>query len=83
MHVGCSIGIAIAKPNEKEFERVLMDADIALYAAKNNGRNQYKVITDRMRSEFVLKERVSKEIREGIEAKQFVPFFFLTCSYLC
>lgn len=73
--VGCSIGIAIAGPNEKDFERVLMDADIALYAAKNNGRNQYKIITDRMRSEFVLKERVSKEIREGIEAKQFVPFF--------
>ncbi|MDG2014059.1 MAG: EAL domain-containing protein [Pirellulaceae bacterium] len=73
--IGCSIGLAISGPKETDFERVLMDADIALYAAKNNGRNQYQIISDVLRDEFEYKETVTREIREGIEQKQFVPFF--------
>ena len=74
-NIGCSIGLAISNPDEMDFERVLMDADIALYEAKNNGRNQYQIITRQLRGRFEHREQVTKDIRLGIERDEFEPFF--------
>lgn len=37
----CSLGIAVSKGNEKDFSRIYLEADSALYAAKKAGKNQY------------------------------------------
>jgi diguanylate cyclase (GGDEF)-like protein len=74
-NVGCSIGLAISGADESDFERVLMDADIALYEAKNNGRNQFQLINDGLRGRFARREQIYTEIRAGIERGEFVPFF--------
>jgi GGDEF domain-containing protein len=40
LSVGCSIGVALARA-EHTAETFLHDADTALYAAKEQGRNRY------------------------------------------
>ena len=43
-----SIGIACLQPDDQTFEKLLQRADIALYAAKDSGRNRYCVFQPEM-----------------------------------
>ena len=73
--IGCSMGIATSQPGEVDYERVLMDADIALYEAKKKGRNRYQVITEELRKQFEKREEVSEELKKGIANGEFEPYF--------
>ncbi len=46
--VGVSIGVSIAENSDCNGEELTRQADIALYEAKESGRNQYKIFEDRM-----------------------------------
>lgn len=48
--VTCSFGISSYKPGVETFNEVLLQADIALYEAKERGRNQVVVFEEAMRS---------------------------------
>jgi len=73
---GVSIGIAIADAADNDYgERLLIDADIALYRAKSNGRNRYEFFSDALRAEIVRNKRVADDILNGLERREFLPFF--------
>tara|TARA_R110002020_G_scaffold145996_4_gene320429 strand:+ start:10024 stop:12690 length:2667 start_codon:yes stop_codon:yes gene_type:complete len=73
---GVSIGIAIADPREGDCgKRLLIDADIALYRAKSNGRNRYEFFTASLKAEIVRNKRVADDILSGLERKEFRPYF--------
>jgi diguanylate cyclase (GGDEF)-like protein len=40
LEVTCSVGVAVAKTNELDYETLLKRADEALYVAKRSGRNK-------------------------------------------
>lgn len=40
--IGASVGIALSPPSEMSLDRLIHDADVALYEAKNAGRNTYR-----------------------------------------
>ncbi|EPI5810625.1 diguanylate cyclase [Vibrio vulnificus] len=40
MQVGCSIGVKLVGPQEKDMERILKSADTAMYKAKKSGKGQ-------------------------------------------
>ncbi|WP_082208341.1 putative bifunctional diguanylate cyclase/phosphodiesterase [Paenibacillus dauci] len=50
-HVSCSIGVCIALRDGEDPETLLRNADIAMYAAKRLGRNQYHLFTGQLKSE--------------------------------
>ncbi len=56
--VGCSIGIAVHRPGQTS-EVLLQEADIALYRAKQHGRNRAAVYDDGMR--VVARRRLAAE----------------------
>ncbi|GAB4348102.1 MAG: EAL domain-containing protein [Oricola sp.] len=73
---GVSIGIAIADAADTDNgERLLIDADIALYRAKSNGRNRYEFFTDTLRAEIVRNKRVADDILNGLDRQEFLPHF--------
>jgi diguanylate cyclase (GGDEF)-like protein len=43
LEVGCSIGIAFVPPHRPDFESLLHAADMAMYEAKQHGRNTWRV----------------------------------------
>jgi diguanylate cyclase (GGDEF)-like protein len=73
---GVSIGIAIAGAADSDYgERLLIDADIALYRAKSNGRNRYEFFSDQLKAEIIRNKRVADDILNGLERQEFLPHF--------
>ncbi|WEX79118.1 EAL domain-containing protein [Sinorhizobium numidicum] len=72
---GVSIGIAVARGSAVDARKLLVNADIALYRAKKNGRNRHQFFTPMLQAEVVTTKRIADEILEGIERDEFVPWY--------
>ncbi|MCB1460864.1 MAG: EAL domain-containing protein [Nitratireductor sp.] len=73
---GVSIGIAIADLQDNDYgKRLLIDADIALYRAKRNGRNRFEFFSTALKAEIIHNKRVADDILSGLERREFVPYF--------
>ncbi|MDK1384606.1 EAL domain-containing protein [Sinorhizobium sp. 8-89] len=72
---GVSIGVAVARRSTADARKLLVNADIALYRAKESGRNHYQCFTQALQAEVVTNKRIADEILEGIERDQFVPWY--------
>lgn len=70
-----SIGITVA-PDDTENPEVLMkNADLAMYRAKELGRNNYQYYTDEMNVEVLGRLFLENELRLAVESKQFTLYF--------
>ncbi|MBK8084077.1 MAG: EAL domain-containing protein [Devosia sp.] len=72
---GVSIGIASERGLNADPERLLINADIALYRAKSRGRNRLEFFTDALQAEVIRTKRVADEILHALETDQFLPFY--------
>ena len=74
--IGVSIGIAMADTSLNDYGRhLLVDADIALYRAKRNGRNRFEFFSDTLKLEIVRNKQVADDMLSGLERQEFLPFF--------
>lgn len=72
---GVSIGVAVGEGPEIDARKLLVNADIALYRAKEAGRNRYQFFTETLQAEVVTAKRIADEILEGIERDEFEPWY--------
>jgi len=72
---GVSIGIAVGKDLACDERQLLVNADIALYRAKESGRNRHEFFTEALQAEIITTKRIADEILEGIEKNQFVAWY--------
>lgn len=73
---GASIGIAFYDPkNTDGIDVALTDADIALNEAKLAGRGKCRLFEQKMRDGALQLIHLAQEIRAGIKAGEFEPFF--------
>ncbi|KQP38247.1 hypothetical protein ASF49_04310 [Methylobacterium sp. Leaf104] len=70
-----SIGITAFPDHHRDGLELLKDADIALYRAKASGRNRAVLFDPSMRAESERRVGLIAEIRAGIEAGAFLPFY--------
>lgn len=52
-HISCSVGIAYSPENGTDYKTLYKHADIALYCAKNSGKNQYAVYEPDMDLKYI------------------------------
>lgn len=70
-----SIGTAMAGPRGHSAERLIADADIALYHAKRAGRGGVCAFHARMRSDHEAALRLRADLHLAVRRAEFAPFF--------
>ncbi|WP_051694221.1 sensor domain-containing protein [Desulfohalovibrio reitneri] len=66
-----SIGIALYPEDGDDPETLLTNADTAMYRAKNDGRNTYRLFTPAMNDEALRRLRLDSDLRGGLERGEF------------
>jgi diguanylate cyclase (GGDEF)-like protein len=69
--VGASVGIAVAPADGDEVEQLMKAADIALYAAKKDGRSRARTFTRSMLIVLEQREMLRRSLRTALQEGQF------------
>ena len=70
--IGASIGISVAPENGHDAASLMRFADIALYRAKNEGRNRFSFFEQQMNDTLRLKKIIEDDLRNAIESDDLV-----------
>ncbi|HEU4651186.1 MAG TPA: EAL domain-containing protein [Croceibacterium sp.] len=73
--VGASIGVARVQGGPAELRALLRRADLAMYEAKNGGKNRCVEFDEEMEIALGKRSALESEIRHGVMAGEFVPYF--------
>ncbi|GAA3397247.1 diguanylate cyclase domain-containing protein [Cryptosporangium minutisporangium] len=65
-----SVGVATAQPGSSA-DAVLRDADLALYRAKQEGKNRYRVADSELAQRSLDRYRLEEELRSGVRQDEF------------
>jgi diguanylate cyclase (GGDEF)-like protein/PAS domain S-box-containing protein len=71
VYVTGSIGIALSADGVHDVDELLKNADIAMYHAKQEGRNNYQVYSDAMHIRSSEKLSLETKLRRALERKEF------------
>lgn len=71
VYVSASVGITMFPQDAEEAEVLLKNADQAMYAAKEQGRNCMHFFTPSMQQASVLRMRLANDLRSALNARQF------------
>lgn len=75
IHIGASIGIALAPRDESVGSLLLRMADIALYRAKAEKRQTYRFFEPAMDSELQTRRRLEIDLRKALADDEFEVYF--------
>ena len=73
--VGASIGFVLVSSDDQDSDRLIADADIALYEAKGKGRGVAVAFEPKMRNGIERRYALIGDLERAIENNEFVPFF--------
>jgi diguanylate cyclase (GGDEF)-like protein len=68
--IGCSVGIAIAPHDGVTRDEIVRSADLALYAAKNGGRGQFRFYSGDLENEALFRRRLEEDLGTAVREKQ-------------
>lgn len=75
LHVSGSVGLARSDFDGDDFDALLCAADIAMYAAKNRGRNQLAWFEPSMERDLQARSELERGLRAAIPSREIVPYF--------
>jgi len=74
-YITASIGIAMAQGLSHEAEALISNADTAMYAAKERGRNRWQIYDDTLRHQMIEQLCIGNDLRTAIANDEFYPVF--------
>ena len=66
-----SIGISVFPDNGNDVQTLIKNADMAMYRAKETGKNNYKMFTQEMNNKIVKRLKMESNLRYAINEKEF------------
>jgi diguanylate cyclase (GGDEF)-like protein len=73
--ITCSLGIAYASEADEEFNALIHKADIAMYKAKDAGRNAYRFYTEGMNSDVAEHLNIISDMRIALQEGHFQLYY--------
>ena len=70
-----SIGIALYPDDGADMEQLIRNADIAMYHAKEKGRNNFQFYTQQLNDNAALARRIESQLRSGLEHGEFQLYY--------
>jgi diguanylate cyclase (GGDEF)-like protein/PAS domain S-box-containing protein len=71
LHVTCSIGLATSPQDGTDAETLLMNADVAMYRAKEKGRDNFQLHTAEMNDAADERRGLQESLRTGLQRNEF------------
>jgi diguanylate cyclase (GGDEF)-like protein len=74
-HITASIGIALYPNDGDNSETLMKHADIAMYRAKDQGRNNYQLFTPAMNDRIQERQAMENSLRHALDRGEFTVFY--------
>ena len=71
-YITASIGITIYPHDGRDAETLVSNADLAMYRAKDEGRNNYKLFTPAMNARVVRRMSLERNLRKALDRGEFL-----------
>ena len=71
LRIGATIGISVYPDDSSDADTLIQHADVAMYDAKNSGRNRYQFFRKRMNARAVERQRVESELHQALDRDEF------------
>ncbi|MBF0387307.1 MAG: EAL domain-containing protein [Candidatus Omnitrophica bacterium] len=75
LFITASVGISVFPEDGSDLEELLKNADTAMYAAKDLGRNSYCFFNSHMNQKAVTKMQIERGLRDAFTKNEFVLFY--------
>lgn len=75
IYIGASIGIALAPQDSMQAEELLRFADIAMYEAKNSGRNHWSFYSSEMNDRLMQRSELERFLRQAVKHNEFSLYY--------
>lgn len=73
--ISTSIGVAVCPPDGEDSETLIKNADIAMYRAKEKGKNQYVICNESIKNKVLETMRVSNHLFRALEREEFEVYY--------
>ncbi|MEH6578155.1 MAG: EAL domain-containing protein [Amphritea sp.] len=81
LHVTPSIGIVLFDAHHSDFEKLIVQADLAMYRAKDEGRNQAQFFLPYMQDNADHRQQIEERLRTAISNDQLQLYYQPQCNY--
>ncbi len=75
IHPRASIGLAISPVDAQDAETLIKNADLALYTAKNGGRNGFQHYNSEMGRKLRLRQELENDLSQAIDRREFELYY--------
>lgn len=75
LHITTSIGIALYPHDGEDMTTLLQNADVAMYRAKEQGRNNYQFYTQDLSAEASQRLQMESYLHQALERQEFVVYY--------
>lgn len=73
--VTLSLGISLFPEHDLNAEQLILKADMAMYKAKQEGKNTFQLYNEKLESQAFLQVKIERELREALNSNQLETYF--------
>ncbi|MFL6717971.1 MAG: EAL domain-containing protein [Burkholderiaceae bacterium] len=67
LHISCSVGVAVFPDDGNDIDQLMRHADVAMYQAKNSGRDNLQFFTEELNHKVVRRLQLENDLRHAVE----------------